>query len=188
VATNLENSPEPPNRVVARGHAVEIAHLLDSKSISYRRRTSGEPVCLYRIPFHTEDFWFKVLVSDTDYIFTGEHRRQNSFSVPFCAAIKNGWKNLRATEHLAALSSKLGFPIYTIERSSEIVVSKKLLEPKTLKLLSQIDLVPVRLFFINSVQIHFVSELISPERCAHQVQLLRELLLTIYKASHDDTA
>jgi len=188
VATNLENSPEPPNRIVARGHAVEIARLLDSKSISYRRRTSGEPVCLYRIPFHAKDFWFKVLVSDTDYIFTGEHRRQNSFSVPFCAAIKNGWENLRATQHLEALSGKLGYPIYTIERSSEIAVSKKLLEPETRKILSQIDLVPVRLFFINSVQVHFVSELISPERCSHQVRLLRELLLTIYKASFDDTA
>jgi hypothetical protein len=179
------NSPEPPDRVIARGHSVVLAGLLNSKAISYRRRILGEPVCLYRIPFHTEEFWFKVLISDTDYIFSGEHRKGDAFSAPFCAAIKHGWRNLQVTERLTTLSAKLGFSVYTIKGSSESIVFKKLLEPHTHKLLSQIDLYPIRLFFINSVQIHFISELISPEHCAHQIRLLRELLLTIYRTSHD---
>ena len=177
------NASEPPDRAVARKHALEIAGLLKSKAVSYRKQTRGEPRCLYRIPFHSEHFWFKILVSDTAYVFIGEHRRNNSFTASFCAAIKHGWKNLLATKHLPILSAKMSMAVYSTNTFSEEIVSQNLLEPKAQKLISKIDSIPIRLFFINPVQIYFVSELISPKRCVQQVQILRELLLTIHNNS-----
>ena len=130
---------------MARQNAVDVAHLLGSKAVSYRRIVVGEPRCLYRIPFHAEDFWFKVLVSDTDFIFTGEHRRRESFTVPFCATIKDSWQNLGATTLLPALTAELGIPVYTQAGHSEGTVSSYLLSPVIFKFIRECNKVATTL-------------------------------------------
>jgi len=185
VRTASDKSPSPEERAVARQHAVEIARLLGSKAVSYRRVTLGEPRCSYRVPFHADDFWFKVLVSDTDFMFTGEHRRREAFTVPFCAALKHPWRNMVATTLLPDLSDELGVYVYVPKDVTEAAVSARLLFPTVQTLVSQLDFAPVRLLFINSIQIHATSELVSPEHCAGQVRLLRELLLRVYHETHD---
>jgi hypothetical protein len=184
----FDKSPSPEERAAARGHAVEIARLLDSEAVSYRRITIGQPQCSYRVPFHANDFWFKVLVSDTDFVFTGEHRRREAFTVPFCAALKHPWRNMVATTHLPRVSDELGVAVYSPENFTEAAISVHLLTPAVAALIRRLDFVPIGLLFINSVQINVTSELISPEHCAQQVQLLRELLLTIYHETHDTNA
>lgn len=180
-----DTSPSPEGRAVARRHAVEIARLLDSEAVSYRRVTLGEPRCSYRIPLHAEGFWFKVLVSDTDFVFTGEHRCRESFTVPFIASIKQGWQNLAATTILPRLSAELGISVYTSNRFTEAEVSSRLLAPAVRKLVRQLDFSPIRLLFLNSIQIHVTSELITAADCVRQVRLLRELLLAVYHETHD---
>jgi hypothetical protein len=187
VRPTSDKSPSPEDRAVARRHAAEIARLLDSEAVSYRRITLGEPQCSYRVPFHAEDFWFKVLVSDTDFVFTGEHRRRESFTVPFCASLKQGWQNLAATTLLPRLSAELGISVYTSKRFTEADVSSRVLTPAVRKLVRQLDLAPVRLLFLNSIQIHATSELITPEHCVRQVRLLRDLLLMVYHETHDSS-
>jgi hypothetical protein len=83
---------------------------------------------------------------------------------------------------------ELGIGVYTQDRLTEEMVSSHLLTPAVRKLIRQLDFIPVSLFFLNSIQIHVVSELISPEHCATQARLLRELLLTIYHEIHDRRA
>jgi hypothetical protein len=180
----IKEKPSPEDRVVARQHAVEVARLLNSEAVSYRRIVVEEPQCLYRVPFHADDFWFKILFSDTEFVFTGEHRRCGAYVVPFCAAIKRSWPNLVATKHLCSLSSELGIDVYTTDAFTQETVASHLLTPVVRKLIRQLDFFPVSLFFLNSVQVHVVSELISPEHCAKQARLLRELLLTIYHQTH----
>ncbi len=177
-------SPSPEDRAIARQHAAEIARLLDSKAVSYRRVTIGEPRCFYRVPFHAEDFWFKVLVSDTDFVFTGEHSRQRSFIVPFCASFKKGWLNLGTITHLPKLSAELGVSVYTQEHHTEATVSSLLLSSSVRKIFQRLNFVPIRLFFINSVQIHVISELVTPQYCVEQVRVMRELLLEVYLETH----
>lgn len=184
-------SPSPEERAAARQHALAVAHLLDSEAISYRRITLGEPRCSFRVPFHAEDFWFKVLLSDTDFVFTGEHRRRDALSVPFCAALKHPWHNVMATTLLPRISEELGYSVYSTESFREAAVSARLLTPAVRTIVRQLDLAPIRLLFINSMQINGVSEFISPEHCTQQVRLLRALLLTIYHETHgvrDDRA
>ena len=183
-----DKSPSPEERATARRHAVEIARLLDSEAVSYRRLTIGQPHCSYRVPFHIENFWFKVLVSDTDFILTGEHRRRGAFAVPFCAAVKHPWKNMVATTLLSRVSDELGVTVYAPERFTEAAVSSHLLTPAVAALIRRVDFPPIRLLFINSIQIMVISELISPEHSVQQVRLLRELLLTIYHETHDTNA
>lgn len=184
----LDKSPSPEERAAARRQAVEIARLIGSKTVSYRRITIGEPRCSYRVPFHAEDFWFKVLVSDTAFVFTGEHRRREAFTVPFCAAIKNPWRNMVATTLRSRVSDELGVAIYSPENITEAAVSAHLLTPACSRLLRQLDFAAIRLLFINSIQIRVIAEMVSPEHCAQQVRLLRELLLTIYHEAHENAA
>ena len=92
---------------------------------------------------------------------------------------------MQATKHLPHTSGELGVAVYAPESFSEKAVAIQLLAPDVRKLVRRIDFTPLRLLFLNSIQIHAVSELISPNHCANQVQLLRALLLTIYRAVHD---
>jgi len=185
VQTVSDESPSPEERASARRHAVEIARLLNSEAVSYRRITIGQPKCSYRVPFHAEDFWFKVLVSDTDFVFTGEHRRREAFTVPFCAALKHPWRNMVATTHLPRVSDELGVAVYSQKTCTDAAISEHLFKPTVAALISRLDFTPIRLLFINSIQVTVISELISPEHCTQQVRLLRDLLLTIYHETHD---
>jgi hypothetical protein len=188
VRATSDQSPNPEERAAARRHAVEIARLLDSGAVSYRRITIGEPQCSYRVPFHAEDFWFKVLLSDKDFVFTGEHRRRDAFTVPFCAALQQSWRNMGATTHLPRVSDELGVAVYAPERFTETAISVHLLTPGVAALVRRLDFAPISLLFVNSIQITVTSRLISPEHCAQQVRLLRTLLLTIFHEAHDTNA
>ena len=179
--------PNPEDRAVARQHAVDLANLLGSKTVSYRRAVIGEPLCYYRVPVHTEDFWFKVLVSDTDFVFTGEHRKRGALTVPFCFSVKQGWRNLGTTMPLKTISQELGLAIFAQNSQAEPAVSACLLKPTVHKILYKLDLAPLRQIFINPIQIHAVSELITPQHCAEQVLLLRALLLSINGEMQDST-
>src|SRR5690242_2160164 len=98
-------SLDPESRAIARRNAVELAKLLNSKVLSYRRIVIGEPRCIYRVPFHNENFWFKVLMSETDFVFTGQHRRCGAFTVPFLAALKQPDRNVGAAVYLSTMST-----------------------------------------------------------------------------------
>lgn len=188
VRANSDNSHSPEERAASRRHAVELARLLNSNAVSYRRITIGQPQCPYRVPFHADDFWFKVLVSDSDFVFTGEHRRREAFTVPFCAALKHPWRTMVATTYLPRVSDELGVAVYSSERFTEAAISASLLAPAAAALVRRMDFPPISRLFINSIQIEVTSKLISPEQCAQQVRLFRELLLTVHQEAHDTNA
>ncbi len=60
-----------------------------------------------------------VLVSDTNFVFTGENRRREAFPVPFCAAIKHSWLNIVATTLRSQISAEVGIAAYTPEDLTE---------------------------------------------------------------------
>lgn len=172
-----DKEPKAADRKTAQQHAKAIAGLLSSKVFSYQRKNLGYPQCHYRIPFHVEEFWCKILVSDNAYVFTGEHKRANAFSCSFCAAVKNGWGNMDAKTHLPNLSLKLGVDIYTQPNRSESLLSSVLLSSDIKKLVGSIDFEPISLCYMNPVQIIVISKLMSDDHCAKQVQIFRNLQL-----------
>ena len=176
--------PEPPDKRVARAHALGIAARLTSKVISYRGHTLGEPQFCYRVPFHADCFWCTVFVSDTAYKFTINPKRETSGSADFCASLKREWHSLKILKLLPEVSMELGAAVFTGECREGQHVAKRLLAPGVKTLLARIELAPVRLFFINDTQVHFISELITPEHCAQQVHLLRDLLLLLNHEVH----
>jgi len=93
-----------------------------------------------------------------------------------------------ATTPLPKLSAELGIPVYTQARFTEAAVSSRLHTPAVRKPVRELDLSPIRLLFLNSIQIHVTSQLITPEDCVRQVRLLRDLLLTVYHETHDTNA
>jgi hypothetical protein len=179
------NQPlDPESRLIARRNARELAEILKSKVLSHRRICIGEPRCPYRVPFHNEDFWFTVLVSETDFVFTGEHRRRGAFTVPFCVSLKQPHRSVGATIHLSSVSTKLGLPVYAIDASKESAVSARLLAPEVRGSIRKLDLAPIRSILLNAVQIHAVSELVTPQHCAEQAEMLRGLLVAVYRETY----
>jgi hypothetical protein len=92
---------------------------------------------------------------------------------------------MAATTHLPRISDELGVAVYSPEDFTEAVTAVRLLTPAVFSLIRRLDFSPIRLVFLNSIQIYVISELISPEHCVEQVRLLRELLVTIYHEIHD---
>jgi hypothetical protein len=174
---------EAADRRVARSHAIEIASGLGSKPVSYRRRCLGEPQFYYRVPFHADRFWCTVFVSDTAYKFTINPKRDTTI-VDFCVALKQEWHSLRIVKPLPTVSAELGTAVFTSVHDEEWRVARRLLSPPVKTLLARIELPPVRRFYINDVQIDFLSELITSERCIQQVCLLRDLLLLVNREAY----
>ena len=176
---------ERATREKARRNADEIAQHLGSKAVAFSRNTKGWPHCYYRVPFSIDGFWFRILVSPSEYVFAGERSacrlNDRSLTVPFCASLKERWTEHLVTMHLPRLSEELGIPVYTQEEFTECDVRRGLLTPTVCNLLRRIDLSPIRLIFLNSIQIHVFSELVSTKHCACQARLLQQLMLTVYQ-------
>ena len=172
--------PEPPDKRVARVHALDVASRLGSKVISHRAYTFGEPQFCYRVPFHAEDFWCTLYLSDPAYKFRINPKRDADST--FCASLKREWLitvGLKVAKILPVVSKELGVDVFTTEYLDERCIAQRLLAPRVKTLLTRIEFPPVRLFFINECQMDFISELITPEHCTQQVRVLRDLLLTL---------
>lgn len=176
--------PANSNKDIARRHASEIARLLQSKVLSHSRIIVEEPHCPFRIPCHQGDFWFKVLVSDNAYVFTGEHRRQHAFRAGFAVAFKHPWINLGATHYAKGLSAALGFDVFQSALPNQDNSVDVLLTTPIRDLIRQTDLSEVRICFLNSTQIHVSAKLHDPSYCVQQVGIYRALMLTVFHALH----
>ena len=85
-----------------------------------------------------------MLLSDTDFVFTGEHRRCRGFTVPFCACLKQPHQTVGVNIHLSELSRELGFPVYGTTSFKESAVSARLLTPDIRDLIRKLDLTAIR--------------------------------------------
>jgi hypothetical protein len=153
--------------------------------LSHSRIIAGEPHCPFRIPCHQGDFWFKVLVSDSAYVLTGEHRRQRAYQAGFAIAFKQPWTNLGVTQHARALSAALGCDVFQSALPNQGNSEDVLLTAPVRDLIRQADFSEVRICFLNSTQIHVSAKLHDPAYCAQQVSLYRALLLTVFHALHE---
>ena len=167
------------DRKFVRSHAKEVAALLGSKVVSHRRVILDLPECPYKVPFHTDDFWFTLLLSDCDYLFNGQHKRGLGHDARFCVSLKSPYRSMFARTHYSQLSSLLGTPVYGPAKQPEQAVSGYFLREPVASILRQIDFAPLRFVFLNCSQIEVHSEFIDPPKCVAQVRLFRELLLNI---------
>jgi hypothetical protein len=99
-------------------------------------------------------------------------------------SLKQPDRNVGATVHLSTVSTKLGLPVYTIDASTEPAVSVRLLAPEVRSLIRKLDLAAIKSILLNAVQIHAVSELVTPQHCAEQAEMLRGLLLAVYRETY----
>ena len=176
----------PVETRVARRHAAEVAELLGSKAASNRAFVLGEALCPYKVPFHSEQFWFTVLVSDLTFEFRGNHKRGSGVPTPFCLTLKAPWKTMLATTPVPVLSRALGIDVYASELTSQAVPTALLLDAPIRTSLREIDFTPVERVFLNRAQIRVWSEFVDAHQCAMQVRLFRGLLLQVYAATAQD--
>lgn len=175
------------NKALARNHAQKIAALLDSKVVAHHKIIVGEAQCPYKVPFHTGDFWFTVLVSDCTCQFKGNHKR--GYGAPpskFCVSFKAAWPTMLTTTKLVSLSHDLGVPVFTCEDKQEEVPADQMQADPLRTLFKQIDFSPVHLAFLNASQLWVWSEFTDASQCAGQARVFRDLLLSIHDISAHD--
>lgn len=170
-----------PDRTVAKAHAQALAGLLRSKAVSQRRGVIGEPLCLYAVPLHDEEFWFTVRVSDRACVIDARHRRQSAIPVTFAAAL--GEPAYANTERVAELSRAVGVDVFTPTEPEWRDRAGLLLHPLLRPVLAEADWTIVRRAALHNVQLDALIDLQHPERAAEQVLVLRRLLLAAFQAA-----
>ena len=174
------DSSQSALRAAARSDACEVADLLRSKVVTHRRKFLGEAAYPYKVPFHSEDFWFTVLLSDCTYEFTGTHKRGYAVPARFCLSFKAPFETMLTTTYVQSWSDVLGVSAYKRDGMPEDLPTPQLLGESLHPLFYEIDFSPVRRVFLNASQIHVWSEFVDARQCAEQVRLFRQLLLTIH--------
>jgi hypothetical protein len=182
--TNLTHTPlSPSERELAREQARLIASLLCSKVVADRRIILGSPHCPFKVPFHLEDFWFTVCVSDCSYRIEGNHKKGAGVSTGFSASIKAPERTWGKTKRVDDLSAEIGLDLFAPKDQSADFLHSVLLEKSVRSILRQIDFTPIYQVFLNGSQIRVLSEMINSEHCAHQAALYQKLLLASSAAS-----
>lgn len=170
-----------PDRAVAKAHAQALAERLGSRAVAQRRGVIGEPLCLYAIPLHDEDFWFTVRVSDRACVIDARHRRQAAITVTLAVAL--GEPAYGSTEPAPELSSAIGMAVYAPPEPGWMDAARTLLDPALRPVLREIDGGLVRRAALYNTQLDALIEIQSIERCAEQVAVLRRLLLAVFRAA-----
>src|SRR5579863_9834178 len=148
--TNLTHvALSPGERELARGHALTISGLLSSKIVADRRIILGWPHCPFKVPFHIDDFWFTVCVSDCTFRIDGTHKKGAGVSSGFSASIKlpeRAWGN---TKRLDPLSTEVGLDLYAPKDQSMIPLQAVFLNESVRSILQEIDFSPVHEVFLS---------------------------------------
>lgn len=173
-----------PERTLAKQNAEAIAELTGSKVLRYNRIHQYEPTWSYRVPLHADDFWFSILVSDGSYMLSGEHKRQRAYIAPFAFSFKYPWTNLATTQLLPEISGKLKVQTFSAKISDDSAFVGSPILNELGATLSKIDFDRVDIFFLNSVQIHFISEFEDALTCVQTCELLRKQVLTCFELLH----
>jgi hypothetical protein len=182
--TNLTHVPlSPGERELAREHARSIASLLSSRVIVDRRIILGWAHCPFKVPFHLEDFWFTVCVSDCTFRIDGNHKKGTGVFTGFCASIKSPESTWGKTRRVVDLSAEVGLDLFAPKDQSTDLLRPVFLDKSVSSILRQIDFSPVHEVFLNGAQIKVFSELTDPKHCADQAGLYRKLLLATFDVS-----
>ena len=170
--TNLTHTPlSPSERELAREHAHSIASLLSSKVLADRRIILGTPHCPFKVPFHLEDFWFTVCVSDCTYRIDGNHKKGAGVATSFSASIKAPERTLGKTKHVDDLSAEISLDLFASSDQSTEYLRRVILERNVRSILREVDFAPVHSVFLNGTQIRVFSEMINAKHCARQAAL-----------------
>jgi hypothetical protein len=174
----------PEERELARQHAHSIADCLSSKVVSDRQLIQGEPHCPFKIPYHLDDFWFTIRVSDCTYGIVGNHKRGAGIFTGFCASLKKPVPSM-TQKRVDELSMVLGVDLFVPKDESSARVKPVFLAETVRTALRNIDFAPVSYVFLNGTQIRVRSELTDPCWCAKQADGFRKLLLATFKMSRE---
>ncbi len=170
-----------PDRAVAREAARTLAGLLGSRAVSQRRGVLGEPLCLYAVPLHAEEFWFNVRVSERACVVEARHRRH--FTLPATFSVALGQPYYGNTERSAELSGPAGAEVFVRAEPEWQVRAGLLLHPHLRPLLAELDWTVVRRVALYDIQLNALLDLNDLEAAAEQIRVLRRLLLSTFRVA-----
>jgi hypothetical protein len=175
--------PRAADRVVAKRNATAVATALASKRLIYSGQVVGDPQFLYRVPYHPDDFWFTILLSDLNFGVRGQRRINPVLKQHFDVAFTHPSPGLCLTTPYPVISRELGRVVYGMPGVAEDKAARVLLTPRIRGLLDNIDFGVIHKFILNSFQIFVSAEYRDLDHCIAQTRFLRELLQTSFDLS-----
>jgi hypothetical protein len=179
----LHRVPDIADRAVARKNAVAVATLIGARVASRRQIVLGEPNCPYELRWNTEPFWFGVQISDSAYVVRGNHKRRFESALALYVSLKTPNQAMGTRLPLEPLSRELGVSVFVAEARQGPFAAAALRSGECRAILSRVRFNSIRSLFLSPVQIHGISDLVTPEECSEQVTVLRELLLGLWRWS-----
>jgi hypothetical protein len=173
------------DRQLAKQSATEIARLLGSKRVANQSYVIGEPFCPYKIPMHADEFWCTVFVSDTTYVFRGNHKRPTKEiyglqDLSVHLKVRRSYWGVRNHKCLTRLSNELSVPMYANRTDDENFIRDVLLSKAILKHLQRIDFSIISEMHISQLQLSATCCLRSPTHCVEQVKIFQNLLIALF--------
>jgi hypothetical protein len=160
-----------------------VGALIESRVVAYRRIHVGEPDCPYQLRWNHASFWFGIRVSDSAFVVEGNHRRPFESAVPYFASLKKPSDAMITRIPLESLSKDLGVSVFVSDPAHGPLVTSALRAPECRALLLRIDVAAVRSMFVSPVQIRAIADFETPQKCAEQIMVCRELMLSLWRAS-----
>ncbi len=180
----LNPLPSSADRAVARANAIAVGALIGARVASQRRNALGEPACPYKLRWNVDPFWFGVGISDRAYVVQGNHHRRFESELAFFASLKTPDRTMSTCLPLERLSRELGVSVFVRAPEYGPKTAAAFRSAECNRIVRRLRFDPIRSLFVSPSQMHAISDFVTPEQCAAQVTLLRELLLAVWRWSH----
>lgn len=155
--------------------AQKVAALLKSKVLSNEQVIIGMPYCPFKVSFHTKEFRCLLFLSDVAYRCIATPRPNTPYAEDFRISFKEPDHVGGARVLAPGLSKAIGVSVFSLPRSPDdaldVAFSKGILS-----LLRKIQFNRVQWFHFSPVHLEVVASLDSPEFCASQALVFRELV------------
>lgn len=174
-------------REKARINALTVAELLNSRVVSHKLKflnNSESEQYYYKVPLHSDGFWFQVIFSDSMYMLRGTHRKQTAymmhgFSLEFNERF-SGDEALSSSGRLEFLpeSARLGVRFYIGDDQNHLGAAQCITGLSDR--FGALDFKGMQWFLVNPLQVWSVAKYSNAGRCAIQAKATKELLLSVY--------
>jgi hypothetical protein len=176
------------SREIARIKASAVALLLNSHvagdKLQFLHNSKVEQY-YYKVPLHSDDFWFRVIFADETYMLKATHRKiaaysMHGFTLEFNERFSGDEAYSGGGGRLEFLpeSGRLGVPFYTGDDHDHLGAAQCL--DGLSDLFRALDFSAMQWFLVNPLQAWCVARYSDAGSCARQAQATKNLLFAIH--------
>ena len=183
VQTIIKRVTKSTDRDAAYESASQVAAILKLNLIHKEKLIIGDEFYPYQVALHTKEFHCTVGISDKKFGIRATHRRDTR-GIPkgatFCVNFREPLAHMFCKQKVEDISRALEVDVFTQPWSDLTTASSVLLSESVLDCFARLDLAAAAEFFLSPVQLSVDFPFVSPQHCAEQAGILRDLITNVH--------